>query len=61
VIDYDTVDEAIAIANNSPFRAQRFGSSPPTRSVVCVSRLVSRRRTVEVNGSLAGFAAPMAE
>jgi aldehyde dehydrogenase (NAD+) len=58
IIDYDTVEEAIAIANNSPYG---LGGSVLTTDVERGLRVASRIQTgtVEINGSPAGFTAPM--
>jgi aldehyde dehydrogenase (NAD+) len=58
VIDYDTVDEAIAIANNSPFGLNGSVFTTDTERGLLVAARV-QTGTVEVNGSPAGFAAPM--
>jgi len=58
VIDYDTIDEAIAIANNSPYG---LSGSVFTTDLVRGLDVASRIQTgtVELNGSPAGFTAPM--
>jgi aldehyde dehydrogenase (NAD+) len=58
IIDYDSVDEAVAIANNSPYG---LGGSVLTTDVEHGLTVAGRIHTgtVELNGSPTGFTAPM--
>lgn len=58
VIDYDTVEEALAIANNSDFGLNGSVFTTDIERGLSVAARI-QTGTVELNGSPAGFAAPM--